>query len=41
MWEKFMDELRAEHLGSAGAAPASSVRAQLRAAYDEVVARRR
>lgn len=39
MWDDFMDELRREHLGH-GAAPAgSSVRARLRTAYEEVVAR--
>lgn len=43
MWERFMAELRAEHLGFADAQPASpaapSVRATLNAAYQEVVAR--
>ncbi|MFN3512345.1 MAG: winged helix-turn-helix transcriptional regulator [Phenylobacterium sp.] len=38
LWERFMDELRAEHLGDAD--PGSSqVRAELQAAYEAVVAR--
>lgn len=39
MWEAFMDELRAEHLGK-GRRPRVSVRAQLQAAYQQVVANR-
>lgn len=43
MWERFMSELREEHLGipahDASAAGRSSVRAELQAAYEKVVAR--
>lgn len=39
LWEAFMAELRAMHLGAP--VPARSVFAELRAAYEEVVARRR
>src|SRR3954451_15999851 len=39
MWEKFMDELRHEHLGTPAAPTAGpSVRATLQAAYEAVVA---
>lgn len=42
LWDRFMDELRHEHLGLApGTSPgAPTVRQQLRAAYEEVVARK-
>lgn len=41
LWQRFMDELKAEHLG-AGAAPADGppVRPFLQAAYEKVVARK-
>lgn len=39
MWERFMEELRHEHLGAA-APQGSGVRAQLQAAYEEVMARK-
>ena len=41
LWEQFMDELRHEHLGAPSRTPAGTpgVRAQLRAAYEAVVAR--
>lgn len=37
LWERFMDELRQEHLGD-GLSPGASVRAELEAAYQRVVA---
>jgi DNA-binding HxlR family transcriptional regulator len=41
LWERFMDELRTEHLGAAPAAPEGpSVRETLQAAYEELVARK-
>ena len=41
LWEQFMDELRHEHLGAPSRTPPGTpgVRAQLRAAYEAVVAR--
>ena len=33
LWEQFMDELRAEHLGSAAASRQPTVREQLEEAY--------
>lgn len=39
MWERFMEELRHEHLG-APAPQGSGVRAQLQAAYEDVMARK-
>jgi DNA-binding HxlR family transcriptional regulator len=41
MWRDFTDELRATHLGAPKRRGAKSVAAQLRAAYEAVVARRR
>lgn len=44
LWERFMQELRAEHLGAAGSgAPviSPSVREQLQAAYEGVIAEQR
>ncbi|MFC3078810.1 winged helix-turn-helix transcriptional regulator [Phenylobacterium terrae] len=38
LWDRFMDELRAEHLG-APANPGPTVREELQAAYEEVAAR--
>lgn len=40
LWERLMAELRQEHLGG-GLPPGATVRAELRAAYEEVVARTR
>ncbi|MGH6761965.1 MAG: winged helix-turn-helix transcriptional regulator [Phyllobacterium sp.] len=40
LWDEFMDELRAEHLGLFGIRAESPVRARLQAAYEEVVARK-
>ena len=41
LWERFMDELRAEHLGTAVAIPEGpSVRETLQAAYEDVIARK-
>ncbi|AFL48743.1 DNA-binding HxlR family transcriptional regulator [Sinorhizobium fredii] len=40
LWERFMDELRAEHLGPSGASEGPSVRQTLQAAYEEVMARK-
>ncbi|MBN9272137.1 MAG: helix-turn-helix transcriptional regulator [Mesorhizobium sp.] len=41
LWERFMDELRFEHLGIGVASPeGETVRAELRAAYAAVVARK-
>ncbi len=40
LWERFMDELRAEHLGGSGALDGPSVRQTLQAAYEEVMARK-
>jgi len=41
MWEKFMSELRAEQFGtSSGEASGLSVRAELQAAYEQVIAHR-
>jgi len=39
MWEKFMDELRSEHLGQPRDPGAESVREALQRAYEEVAAR--
>jgi DNA-binding HxlR family transcriptional regulator len=41
MWADFMDELRERHLGQKRPAGAPSVAAQLRAAYEAVVARQK
>jgi DNA-binding HxlR family transcriptional regulator len=41
MWEAFMDELRHIHLGKPGASAQRSVLAELRRAYDEIVAKKR
>ncbi len=41
MWRRFMDELRHEHLGIGAAPdPAATVRAELQAGYEAVVARK-
>ncbi|WP_018234926.1 helix-turn-helix domain-containing protein [Ensifer sp. BR816] len=40
LWERFMDELRAEHLGETGAPSGPSVRQTLQAAYEEVMNRK-
>ncbi|HEX6956576.1 MAG TPA: helix-turn-helix domain-containing protein [Ferrovibrio sp.] len=39
LWERFMKELRAEHLGKGRPGPGPSVRAELQAAYERVAAR--
>ncbi|WP_157020301.1 winged helix-turn-helix transcriptional regulator [Mesorhizobium xinjiangense] len=40
MWAKFMEELRAEHLGSGPPTASPSVRATLRAAFEDVMQRK-
>ncbi|MEP6567642.1 MAG: transcriptional regulator, partial [Mesorhizobium sp.] len=41
LWERFMDELRHDHLGTPSATPAgATVRATLQAGYEAVVARK-
>ncbi|TKB41454.1 MAG: transcriptional regulator, partial [Mesorhizobium sp.] len=39
MWDKFMNELRHEHLGASPAPSEPTVRATLQAGYDAVIAR--
>lgn len=38
LWARFMDELRAEHLGGSAPSSQASARAELQAAYERVVA---
>ncbi|TCN36319.1 HxlR family transcriptional regulator [Sinorhizobium americanum] len=40
LWERFMDELRAEHLGAPGETEGPTVRRTLQAAYEDVMARK-
>ena len=40
LWERFMDELRAEHLGVSRTSDGPSVRQTLQAAYEEVMTRK-